>query len=78
MDAARLSAGLLPPSLSALGGFKPPWPGSQDSLGPYASLIMKPGPRPIAGFLPTEWQDMGALQTLYLMGNALSGTLPQG
>ena len=39
---------------------------------------MKPGPRPIAGFLPTEWQDMGALQTLYLMGNALSGTLPQG
>ena len=39
---------------------------------------MKPGARPIAGSLPVEWQNMGALGALDLTGNALSGTLPEG
>ena len=60
------------------GRLQPHWPGSRESVGPSASLIMKPGARPIAGALPAEWQDMGALQVLDLTGNALSGTLPEG
>ena len=57
---------------------EPPWPGSHQSHGPFASLLMKPGARPIAGSLPAEWQAMGALGALDLTGNALSGTLPEG
>ena len=60
------------------GILQPPWPGSHQSSGPFASPLMKPGACPVAGTLPTEWQDMGALRALDLTGNALSGTLPKG
>ena len=55
-----------------------PWPGSHQSCGPIAYTLMKPDACPIAGALPMEWQDMGALRALDLTGNALSGTLPEG
>lgn len=60
------------------GRLEPPWPGLQQLCGPSASPMMKPGTCPLAGALPMEWQDMGALRALDLAGNALTGTLPEG
>ena len=56
---------LVPPSYEA---------GSDTSV----SALLKFGAWPTAGSLPVEWQGMGALQALDLVGNGLTGTLPDG
>ena len=53
---------------------------ASDEAGSDASVsaLSKPGAWPTAGSLPVEWQGMGALQALDLVGNGLTGSLPDG